>query len=105
MNTIEFDNWCCTWMFHSCTWRLCRVPLNAVKLGAANVDPRAANCEAICEYVLVKLKAEADDCQTAAPPVAPVAKGAMPAAGRTRMATASGGLASRSSTKPAGRLS
>ena len=51
------------------------------------------------------LNEPAEAAQTAAPPVGAGEKGAMPAEGRTRMATETGGFANRSSTKPAASAS
>ena len=79
------------------------VPSRPSTDGAENTEPRAASCEESWLKVLLRAKAFAEACHVAGPPAG--SNGKVPAAGRTRMATDDGGLASKLSTRPAGGLS
>src|SRR5580704_6726161 len=105
MSAVDLVNSRWIWKFHSKTRGECTVPTIPVTLGAAKTAPRAERLEEICAKVSLMLNALADACQTAAPPFEPVSKGRIPAAGRTRIGTATGGFASRLSTRPAAGLS
>src|SRR5438552_9971147 len=105
MNTVLRFSSCCTDRFHSCHSGDLTVPTIAPMAGGLNLTPVGRLLEIVLK-LSVMLNAAADCCQVFGAPAGsngntPALEGAF----RTLKATATGGLPSKLSTKPAAGLS